>query len=62
MRLVKPLDLERVPERHNRFVEADTVLPDILGLWLAPDEADRRREYFTVGGLVSNDSGAIITA
>jgi hypothetical protein len=38
------------------------VLPDILGLWLAPDEADRRREYFTVGGLVSNDSGAIITA
>jgi len=59
MGLVKPLDLERVPERHNRFVEADAVLPDILGLFGSvttvldhtPDTTDRRSPaiYFGIG-------------
>ena len=57
--LVKPLDLERVPESHNRFVEADAMLPDILGLFggvttvldHAPDSIDRPSPatYFGIG-------------
>ena len=59
MGLVKPLDLARVPERHNCFVEADAVLPDILGLLgsvtavldHAPDTTDGRlpATYFGIG-------------
>ena len=57
--LIKPLDPERVPERHNRFVEADAVLPDILGLFggvttvldHTPDTTDRLSPatYFGIG-------------